>query len=447
MDIFKDRDAQLLKFKSCSQLFSKMENSTCTVEGFLTNVTHDESELTQYLYCTKDIVKIDSNFGHKIFKGYKNPNEKIRTSNRGRKKKEEPVDTRKHPGDGSSFNSQISITVPGEVERLKPTSPDKHSPFAETYIISSKTYEKFIKEYKIKVFRNGKFTVPGVLNESLSDVVEPLNKLCSYFSNMFCLDVEMQGLKSVMRNYKFHLLLHKINVRKLQQYCSKHFQSLLNTRFSDIEDFIITPFFEKIAESPGYEGWSQYVNIHPKVYVNIDYHELLDRLKDSSSARNLFVDPDKLINILERENLEEVYNRIRVFIHCLQKSCFVTLSETIIKQIIRYHLRHRLDKIRTMLTKDKDNMLSHIKCDLEKYPGMLIKLKTPNEKKKDKKTTVKIFPSGKINVDGANTREEAEYIYYWLNYLFSQNPDFVLNKEAAVYDGHDSEFSSGSDSD
>jgi hypothetical protein len=102
------------------------------------------------------------------------------------------------------------------------------------------------------------------------------------------------------------------------------------------------------------------------------------------------------------------------------------------------------EELSVYLTKSKDNLLSHIKYDPEKYPGFLIKVKTPNAVDLDKKTTIKIFPSGKINIDGANSREEAEFIYYWLNSIFFENPDLIYSTNFN-YDDPDSEFSSDSD--
>ena len=98
------------------------------------------------------------------------------------------------------------------------------------------------------------------------------------------------------------------------------------------------------------------------------------------------------------------------------------------------------------LMKSGNNLLSHIKYDPEKYPGFLVKIKTPNITDADKLTTIKIFPSGKINIDGANNRQEAEYIYYWINSIFYDNPKLIYNPDES-YDTTDSEYSTGSETD
>src|ERR1700678_1985505 len=197
MDIFSgDIENRLIDYKSKPLLFSIIENSTCTVQGSLSNVIHNESDLTD-LTVNDQIVKIDSNFIHLKFELYNNEL-KGRKSNRGRKKKVKPIKTRKYQGDGSSFNSQISFTVLGDVVRNKPINPDKHSVKAIVITKNDIIQELFTKEYKIKVFRNGQFTIPGVLTEDLSDVRPPLLVLCDYFEKMFN-DVQIINLFSVMR--------------------------------------------------------------------------------------------------------------------------------------------------------------------------------------------------------------------------------------------------------
>lgn len=449
MDIFgHDKENKLNEYKSVALLFSPIENSTCTVEGLLSNVNHNESVLTDLLDCEENIVKIDSNFGHLKLESYNNA-PKERKSSRGRKKKPKPVKPRKVQGDGTGFNSQISFTVLGDVLRLKPLTADKHSEKAEivTFADTPGIYEKFIKEYKIKIFRNGKFTIPGVLTEDLSDVKSPLLKLCDYFERMFLDKVEIINLFSVMRNYKFHLAEGKIDVKKLQHYCVNHFQHLLNTRFSDIEDFLVNPIFEGMELNPNNIGWMGFFNeFQVNDNMQISLTEFRDNLKDSKNTKNLFVDFDKLKGKILNIPLTQTYLRIKDFVNIIQDNYFINFHNSIIKNIIKFSLKNHLRSLEKFLTKSKDNLLSHIKYDPEKYPGFLIKVKTPNIVNHQKRTTIKIFPSGKINIDGANNRGEAEFIYYWLNNLFQENPNFIYNaNDPGLYNSSDSEFSSDSE--
>ena len=73
-------------------------------------------------------------------------------------------------------------------------------------------------------------------------------------------EVQCIGKYSVMRNYKCVLLNdEQIDMRALQDHCEKHFHSLLNTRISDIVDFLTNPVFDESVigdNSPLYEGWN-----------------------------------------------------------------------------------------------------------------------------------------------------------------------------------------------
>ena len=492
MDIFVNKEENLAKFMKTPLQFTELEPSTATVEGYMSNVEHREDELINLLECEGDIVKIDSNFGHLTLSTYKEKS-KEKTSNRGRKRKPKPVKTRKTMGDGSGFNSQISFTVLGDVIRPKTLFPDKYSAKAELSEKSEngiiKTYESFIKEYKIKVFRNGKYTVPGALTEDLSDVRTAISKLCKYLGGYFLENVEISNMFSVMRNYKFRLTTGKVDIKKLHRFCTTHFQSLLNTRFSDIEDYLINPIFDQfsipiisdtateldqnidlnITDQPNTVGWNIFLNDlsesvediinrskkmkSPDVKLNIENLQLnmsishfKETLKNSKSGKNLFVDFKKLSDRMNDIPLENIYRKVITAVFLIQKNHFITLNDNTIKNLVRYSLQDQLTDLEKYLTKSKDNMLSHIKYNVEIYPGFIIKIKTPSEKNPNKRTTVKIFSGGKINVDGCNNWDEAMFIYYWLNNLFYENPEFIYDfQKIENYDEHDSEFSSESE--
>lgn len=385
-------------------LFSIMENSTCTVEGTLRNVEHNEEELIGYLSCEGNIVKVDCNYGHIQAESYR-PISRERKSNRGRKKKPKYVKRRRYQGDGSGFNSQVSFTVLGSVIRHKPLTPDKHSLIAITIPESEDTpvMERFIKEYKIKVFRNGKFTVPGVLLEDLSDVMQPLIDLCKYLTELLIEDVGIASLFPVMRNYKFHMLHHRINIRNLQRYCSQHFQHLVNIQFQDVEEYIIN-FVAKYASGIAFVTGAK--------LPEIDSSDLSEVLFRTGRNKTLLVNFDELLDQIAELPLNDIAQRVGL----------IRGSDEMMKKITHYLLQSSFNEMQAVFEKSGNNILSHVKYDPEKYPGFLLKIKTPSFRDPDKKTTVKIFPSGKINIDGSNTREEAEMIYNWLHKVFIEHP-------------------------
>lgn len=67
-----------------------------------------------------------------------------------------------------------------------------------------------------------------------------------------------------------------------------------------------------------------------------------------------------------------------------------------------------------------------IKCNFEKYTGIIVKFKTPLLEKADKLTTVKIFSSGKINIDGSNNFDESSVIKKIISSLIYNNKLEIL---------------------
>jgi hypothetical protein len=70
--------------------------------------------------------------------------------------------------------------------------------------------------------------------------------------------------------------------------------------------------------------------------------------------------------------------------------------------------------------------LTLVKHSTERYVGFLIKFKTPIELNEDKTSTVKIFASGKFNLDGCNTREQALVITRILYLLMLISKDYIF---------------------
>jgi hypothetical protein len=446
MDVFSNpqrNSEKLKKFQQLPLLFSPFENSTCSMNGYLNEVNFDEEEVIPFMSCEGNIIKIDCNFGHKYSDYYKSQTVE-KKSNRGRKKKDKPKKTRKYQGDGSSFNSQITFVVLGTHIRKKPYMPDKHSVKA---IKCGKNLESVTKEYKIKVFRNGSITVPGVLTEDMSDINQPLNEVCKYLSSIFIANVKPLKLFSVMRNYKCRLLEGMIDIRQLQAFCERHFVYLINTSFSDIVDFLINPAFEKLDISPLFEGWNTVLEagLENSNDLDLSFPEMRRYLSDSLNSKNLYVNFDKLVEKIEEYPLHQDYQVLQNFYDAVNNS-YKKLDNIVYKTVLKYIMCRYVKNLKMSLMKSGNNLLSHIKYDPEKYPGFLVKIKTPNITDADKLTTIKIFPSGKINIDGANNRQEAEYIYYWINSIFYDNPKLIYNPDES-YDTTDSEYSTGSETD
>jgi len=472
MEIFgKDSDTQkklLTLYKSKELLFSPLCSSTLTAKGQLTNIDINEQDYDNF-DCTNKVITADSNY---VNSKYKHFDESIKKkSNRGRKKKVKKVKTRKIQGSGRCMNSQIQFGVVGQHVRKIPDYPDKHSKApaepesleAQKAILEDKIaileaqlngeevvemftidqlaeqifdpvvvpegYELVIKKYIFLVFRNGRFTLPGVLTEDMSDSKTPIKSLCEFLSIELWGEpnkVELSYITPTMRNYKFQLLNRRIDLLRLQKFCSDHFHTLLNIHFRHVRQYLV-----------------EEINTDTKT---IDYVKLKQYLIDAPAPKNLYVKYEKLKKLLSSFDIVTHYSKLGELADLVYDHFSVDLDEELLQHIWSSYIGSFLQVLENKLRKDKDNMMSHIKFDPEKYPGFIIKIKTPLPDDKAKRTTIKLFKSGKIDIDGANNRREAEFIYLWLNSLFVDNHHLTYNPDNPS-DDEDDEYSFSADDD
>lgn len=266
--------------------------STITVEAKISNINFKEKDLIQLLSLDEksDIIKIGCNFNEYISDRYIELTKPVKKSNRGRKKKNKPVSTRKIQGNGKYFNSQITFTILDSIDK-----------------------NKF---YHLKLFTNGTIQIPYVCNENI-EIIKPIIILIidkiNNFKNIKIdaeKNIEIVYIKSIMRNYKF--------------------------------------------------------NIHEE---------------------NLFIDLYKFQNIL---------------------------------------LDYKNVQIDTDIYKLYNLELNLIKFFPERYTGIILKFKTPIEDNANKLTTVKIFSSGKINIDGSNSLIESNKIKNIIESLIEKNKEIIL---------------------
>jgi hypothetical protein len=233
-------------------------------------------------------------------------NKNIKESNRGRKPKEKKKNKRKIQGTGKYFSSQI------------------------TFEVFNKNNSKI---YKIKIFRNGNFQIPGVKTPDMTDLLEPLTCLKKYFNHIIDEDVNISYILSVMRNYTCRV-------------------------------------------------------------KNIDLTILLD-------------------------NLEEVFN--------LEKNSELDTNYNIYYNLCRKYVNNKFAKnIIYYLDTSSIDTICEINNNCERYPGLLIKFNKPTPNKENKKLTIKILSSGKINFDGGNSELEVIELYYWLQYIFGKYWDDII---------------------
>lgn len=180
------------KLKGKEVLFTKLIPSTITAQGLMTNVYFNEGKIIKYLSDPEEyMISYGCNYGEKFNPIYKKIEEK-KISGRGRKPKAKTQSKRKTQGNGKYFSSQISFNI---------------------------DHPKSNIEYKIKLFRNGRFQVPGVRDPKMLDLVQPTIILRDYLKYNFAEDVQVKDFVAVMRNYKAKLVnpYYHVDLEKLEE--------------------------------------------------------------------------------------------------------------------------------------------------------------------------------------------------------------------------------------
>jgi len=223
-----------------NKIFTELVPSTLTAKGKFNNIYFNEEDIIDMLSTPVGgyILSIGCNYGVIINPSpdYTAPPVKIRISNRGRKPKNKPKSKRKLQGTGRYFSSQITFEI----------------------------YNNFNKKrYKIKLFRNGGFQVPGVNKPDMSDLIVPIKILRDYLRAEFMDDsIDIQYFISVMRNYICRLrsdnTLIRLNELQTLLKTNKEMDSL--DPANDLIDLL-----HKKYNIIGYESIKEYIGIKNNV--------------------------------------------------------------------------------------------------------------------------------------------------------------------------------------
>lgn len=192
-----EKNIQYFKGLITQNLFTPLQPSTLTAQGQMTNIQFEEKDIIDMLSDpTGQIMMIGCNYGEKRNPLYV-PKVVVKKSNRGRKALNKKKTKRKTQGTGNYFSSQITFVIQHPRTKIN---------------------------YKIKLFRNGVFQVPGVCDPSMSDLVEPVIILKDYLAYNFDEDVQITNFTAVMRNYKSKLLNdnYHVDLEQLERIISSY---------------------------------------------------------------------------------------------------------------------------------------------------------------------------------------------------------------------------------
>lgn len=190
------------------KLFTKPIPSTLTAQGQMSNISFNEQEIFDMLSEPEgQIMVIGCNYGEKYNPSYKIPAVK-KKSGRGRKPKPKVKSKRRIQGSGKYFSSQITFIIKHSVSNIN---------------------------YKIKLFRNGVFQVPGIKDPSMKDLIDPVNVLKDYLSYNFNEDVKVLNFMAVMRNYKSKVInsIYNVNLSYIEEIINCYKSPKINAPFMD----------------------------------------------------------------------------------------------------------------------------------------------------------------------------------------------------------------------
>lgn len=337
--------------------------STMTLDGYISNVKFDKEKAIDYLDLTDRIVEIGCNYGHKISENYK-----LMPCYKDRitkKKSKGEGKKRRSQGLGTHFNSQITFTIITDKDPL-------HS-------------------YQVKLFTNGRVQIPGIgkLSKNNEELLEDiLTVVVSYISSVPDTllynpnnAVNVLYLSPILQNFKSLTLLTKDCMR--------------DTRIMQDGDkrYMLVPF------------------------INLREFELA-LIRSLPTMRPPFPIDTFSFNPERYSGMTIKFSTPKVITGNTKIDKFMELAK------LYYHKKVKRTKIHKPDFNETDDKITRtVKMMQLKWHENC----KGSKKNRKKLTTVKLFRSGKINIDHVNNNEQAilirKYVvdiimYHWYSIIY-----------------------------
>lgn len=335
------------------------------------DIEFQEEELIDFLNPGGAIKAIECNYGIKTVDGY-STEKPPKTSNRGRKPEAKPKKERVRPGNGKCFNSQITWHTENDNGKI----------------------------FKIKLFRNGRFQVPGVQRIDFGDVKPSVKYLKNYLASVFVEDIELKkDLSIILINFKCRISENNnyhVNVMKLVEYLNDY--QTKNCSKVSVDD--LKKIFDKYTDGE----------------VELDKDLLVKELRIASEKY--------AFNKINVEN-EQIYNMLVEHRKGTKHQHHISEGKEEEDEKPNYSDWHLvLNKIEKTFA----YMLALANFDDDGGASKLtIQLFTPTPEKPKKTTTVNIYDSNRINIKGASSVEYGEKIYKWTQEMVKRYPEIIYD--------------------
>ncbi len=320
--------------------------STMTLDGYITNVKFDKVTAIESLELTERVVEIGCNFGHKISEAYKSM--PCYKDRISKKKKRGELKTRRSQGLGTHFNSQITFTI-----------------------ITDKDVQN---SYQVKLFTNGRVQIPGIgklskgNDELLDDILSIMISFVLMYPQTLMLNVrkpvEVDYLSPILQNFKALTLLTD-DCTKETRYVKEDNKTYQLVPSIDLREFETA----LIAMTP--------------------------TMRAPFPIDNMIFNPERYSGMLIKFSTPKIVTgrpKLDKFIEMAQ---------------LFYHKNATRSRVAKPSFNDSDEPIVRI---VRMVQQKWYENSKGSKKHRKKLTTVKLFRSGKINIDHVNNMEQAKQI-------------------------------------
>ena len=414
-------------------VFAVLEESTKNAKITINGINFLEEELFDRLTCDEYIMSIKTPLRYKQYERYTKLTYKKKT-NRGRKKKIAKIE-KGNKGFGTCIQFEIVMLS------IKPLDINARYFDKATVIGQNMLYPE---EWKIKLFRNGTITIAGVKKDKKKNYEETIK----YFINMLkkylnFTDDDIEYEKTKLNNYKTELMHCSIDIYRLEKFFIKYFKNICYISINKLIKNIKTPLLVDFDDFT----WGKIDKIN-KNKIKLDSEAMFMKSLNSNDKKIAKISKENFMLKIETLDMEQIYITITIYVKILREYINIDNKyfETSIENIIYFMAYDEIKILIENLLIEKDISISRFLYVSNKFSALSIYFNIYNNGEKNE-PVAKIFPSGKINIDGCNDPKNAPIIFEWIKKLLNTNKKLTWSIETWGMDCHlDTEFSM-SDSD
>lgn len=362
--------------------------STMTLDGMITNVKFDKVTAINHLELTTSIVEIGCNFGYKILEEYKSMN--CYKDRMKKKQRRVEQNSGRKQGLGTHFNSQITFTIVSDKD-------DLHS-------------------YQVKLFTNGRVQIPGIgklskrNDELLEDILSSMVSYIESYPDVLMLNrmkpVDVDYLCPILQNYK--------SITLLANDCMQETRIIVEEKDKKMKRYQLLPYIDLA----GLERCILDFKMHHRTPLPID---------------SITFNPERYSGMLIKFSTPTITTgkyRIDKFIELAKLIYHKKAKKAHPIRPIVMPSEYVPDQCSCSETCDEDCYTNRKMLRVIRQMQMYWHLNSKSSKRfRSKLTTVKLFRSGRINLDHVNNQEQAVIIRTFIVHMIMSNWSEIIYYE------------------